>query len=306
MSLPFDKLASLDLKMLRTLLVLIETQNVSQAAERLGLQQSTVSYQLGKLRDSLDDPLLIRSGRGLEPSPYAKKIQPGLSTHFNSIENLLFGDGFDEKTATGKLRLACHRNGSRTFIRELLFELKQRLPLIHLEIIDWSEQVPSLIREDKIDFAVGFEPEHSSQIMSLPLVEVGYQVVMCSTHPMGHKTLSEETIFDYPHAMLSSNEAVERWLTYLADKKNKTRLIEFKSSSMEFTTMALEDTERLMFVADTNDNFFDSYNVMVQPAPFIAKQAVKLLFHERASLDPLKQCMMDVINAAASKAFERF
>ncbi|MFW1035845.1 LysR family transcriptional regulator [Vibrio parahaemolyticus] len=48
MTVQFDKLATLDFKMLRTLLVLMETKNVSQSAERLDLQQSTVSYQLGK------------------------------------------------------------------------------------------------------------------------------------------------------------------------------------------------------------------------------------------------------------------
>lgn len=303
MSVQFDRLATLDLKMLRTLLVLIETRNVSQSANLLDLQQSTVSYQLGKLREALGDPLLIRSGRGFEPSAYAKTIQPGLAAHFNAMENLLFGDHFDDKTATGTLRLACHRNGSRKFVRAFLGELNRRLPLVRVEIVDWTEQVPTLLKDDKIDFAVGFEPEHSSQLLSWPIVDVGYQVVMSQDHPMANKMLSEERVFDYPHAVLSSNEAVERWLDYLSDRHKKSRVVEFSSTSMEFTTMALEGTERLMFVADTKDDFFDSYNVATQPVSFIAHQTVKLLYHERASVDPLKRRTLEIIKTTASKVF---
>ncbi|MDF5658615.1 hypothetical protein VB319_02700 [Vibrio parahaemolyticus] len=120
---------------------------------------------------------------------------------------------------------------------------------------------------------------------------------------MAEEVISEENVFDYPHAIISTNEAVERWLDYLADRQKKERLIEFASTSMEFTTMAIEGTQRLMFVADTKDGFFDNYNVTTQPAPFIAKQNVKLLFHERASVDPLKACMLEIIKATASKVF---
>lgn len=303
MTVQFDKLATLDFKMLRTLLVLMETKNVSQSAERLDLQQSTVSYQLGKLREALGDPLMIRSGRGLEPTSYAQLIQPALTEHFNAMESLLFDSHFDEKTTTGTVRLACHLNGYRKFVSGLLSELKGRLPLVRLEIVDWTEHVPSMLREGVIDFAVGFEPELSSQIQSLPLVNVGYQIVMAKTHPMAEEVLSEENVFGYPHAIISTNEAVERWLDYLADRQKKERLIEFASTSMEFTTMAIEGTQRLMFVADTKDGFFDNYNVTTQPAPFIAKQNVKLLFHERASVDPLKACMLEIIKATASKVF---
>ncbi|MGL6257686.1 LysR family transcriptional regulator [Vibrio sp. WXL210] len=303
MTVQFDKLTTLDLKMLRTLLVLIETRNVSQAAELLGLQQSTVSYQLGKLRQVLNDPLLVRSGRGFEPSTYAKQIHSGLTAHFNAIERLLFNDHFDKKTATGTLRLACHRNGSRNFIGQLLGEIKYQLPLVRMEIVDWTEQVPSMIKEGKIDFAIGFEGDKLSQLQSIPLVEVGYQIVMSHAHPMAEKVIGKQTVFDYPHAVVSTNEAVERWLDYLADRQNKPRSVEFTSTSMEFTTMALEGTDRLMFAADTNDGFFDNYNVITQPAPFIAEQTVKLLFHERATLDPLTRCMLEIIKTTASKVF---
>ena len=302
MHVSFHQLATLDLKMLRTLVVLIETKNVSRTAELLDLQQSTVSYQLGKLRDALDDPLLIRSGRGLEPSPYTTQIQPALTAQLQSLESLLFQSQFDAQTATGTLRIACHRNGSRNFIQALLSRVKMQLPKVRLDVLDWSEQVPEMLRESRLDFAIGFAPDNLSQVTTIPLVTVKYQVVMATTHSSARTPLDEKNIFDYPHVVINTHEGVERWVDYLANKHQKERSICFSSSSMEFATMALSDTERLMFVADTRDDFFKQYDVMTQPAPYIPPQTVSLLFHERATLDPLRTHLKSIIEQAVLNA----
>ncbi|MBC7004659.1 LysR family transcriptional regulator [Photobacterium sp. BZF1] len=296
----FEQLAALDLKMLRMLLVLIETKNLSRTAEILEIQQSTVSYQLGKLRDSLGDPLLIRCGRSLEPSPYAIQIQPALTAQLQSLENLLFESQFDPLKATGTLRIACHRNGARSFIHALISRMNKTLPQVRLDIVDWNERVPEMLREARLDFAIGFAPDNLSQVTALPLGKVNYQVVMANTHPLACTPLTESQLFDYPHIVVNTHEAVERWLNYLATKHHQHRNIAFSSSSMEFAAMALAGTDRLMFSAETKDPFFQQYDVTTHPAPFIPAQSLCLLFHERASLDPLRIYGKSLIEEAVS------
>ena len=284
--------------MLRMLLVLLETKNLSRTAELLDIQQSTVSYQLGKLRDALGDPLLIRCGRSLEPSPYAIQIQPALAAHLLSLEQLLFESHFAPLEATGTLRIACHRNGAHSFIHALISQMNNEMSKVRLDIIDWNERVPEMLREARLDFAIGFAPDNLSQITAVPLGKVNYNVVMANTHPLASKQLTEQDLFDYSHVVVNTHEAVERWLNYLANKHDKQRSISFSSSSMEFAVMALENTDRLMFAADTKDQFFRQYNVATQPAPFIPAQSLCLLFHERASLDPLRTYGKSMIEQA--------
>lgn len=305
MHISFDQLATLDLKMLRMLLVLIETKNLSRTAELLDIQQSTVSYQLGKLRDALGDPLLIRCGRGLEPSPYARQIQPTLTAHLQSLENLLFESHFDPLKATGTLRIACHRNGSRHFIHALISRINTELPNVRLDIVDWSERVPEMLRESRLDFAVGFAPDNLSQVTAVSLGNIDYQIIMAKTHPLAITHLTEEQVFEYSHVVVNTHNAIERWLDYLANKHGKKRRICFSSSSMEFAVMALSDTERLMFAANTQDQFFEQYEVVTQPAPFIPSQTLSLLFHERASLDPLRTQLKCILEDTISQVFQQ-
>lgn len=70
------------------LLVIFETlmfeKNLTRAGEKLFLGQPAVSAALARLRDLFDDPLLVRNGRVLEPTPRAlailKELQPAMDT----------------------------------------------------------------------------------------------------------------------------------------------------------------------------------------------------------------------------------
>ena len=62
-----------DLNLLRVLDALLRERNVSRAAERLSLSQPAVSNATGRLRELLDDPLLVRVGRAMQPTPRARR-----------------------------------------------------------------------------------------------------------------------------------------------------------------------------------------------------------------------------------------
>nr|WP_145959242.1 glycosyl transferase family protein [Rhizobium sp. ACO-34A] len=72
--------------------MLLETASVSKAAQNLGLQASAVSRQLGQLRDALGDPLFVRSGRGLVPTPFAESLRPMIHALSRGIDAV-----FDQK-----------------------------------------------------------------------------------------------------------------------------------------------------------------------------------------------------------------
>ena len=63
-----------DPNLVATLIVLVEERSTVAAARRLHLAQSTASGALAKLRNTFDDPLLVRDGRALEPTPRALEL----------------------------------------------------------------------------------------------------------------------------------------------------------------------------------------------------------------------------------------
>lgn len=65
---------ALDLNLLKVFDALIEARNVSRAAELLGVSQSAVSHSLSRLRTLIGDPLFVRTGNQMEPTPRAQRL----------------------------------------------------------------------------------------------------------------------------------------------------------------------------------------------------------------------------------------
>jgi LysR family transcriptional activator of mexEF-oprN operon len=79
------ELARLDLNLLLVFEVLMHERSVTRAAEKLFLGQPAISPALARLRTQFDDPLFVRTGRSMEPTPLAQEIFALLSPALDSI-----------------------------------------------------------------------------------------------------------------------------------------------------------------------------------------------------------------------------
>ncbi|MAF86625.1 MAG: LysR family transcriptional regulator, partial [Pseudomonas sp.] len=87
--------SNFDLNLLRVLDALLREQNVSRAAERLALSQPAVSNALNRLRELLDDPLLVRVGRRMQPTPRALALEAPIRSALRQLEqSLSAGESF--------------------------------------------------------------------------------------------------------------------------------------------------------------------------------------------------------------------
>ena len=73
-------LGRLDLNLLVALEAMLEERSVSRAAERLFITQSAMSKTLGRLRELFNDPLFVRKGAAMMPTPRAEQLEASLSS----------------------------------------------------------------------------------------------------------------------------------------------------------------------------------------------------------------------------------
>lgn len=73
---------------------LLAKRNVTSAARDLGIQTPALSRLLGQLRDEFGDPLFVRSGRGLVPTPFVEALRPKIRAIAMDID-ALFKPGTD-------------------------------------------------------------------------------------------------------------------------------------------------------------------------------------------------------------------
>jgi len=78
-----------DLNLLVTLDVLLAEGSVAGAARRLRLSPSAMSRALARLRETTGDPLLVRAGRGLVPTPRALELRERVSQLVQDAEGVL-------------------------------------------------------------------------------------------------------------------------------------------------------------------------------------------------------------------------
>lgn len=98
-------LFSIDLNLLVVLHAVLEEGSVAKAADRLHVTSPAVSNALNRLRDALNDPLFVRSGRGLVATPRAQELRPALDRVFAELEKSLNTE-FDPRTCTQTFTIA--------------------------------------------------------------------------------------------------------------------------------------------------------------------------------------------------------
>lgn len=96
---------TLDLNLLRLFDELMAERNLTRAADNLSMTQPAASNALKRLRDALGDPLVNRSGYGVEPTPYATALWPAIRAALDQLRSAVAPDAFDPATAQSSFLL---------------------------------------------------------------------------------------------------------------------------------------------------------------------------------------------------------
>src|SRR5918995_1560182 len=96
---------TLDLNLLRVFDQVMTERNLTRAARNLAMTQPAVSNALNRLRESLGDKLVSRSGYGVEPTPRALALWPAISDALRQLEASLTPGQFVAAEATNAFTL---------------------------------------------------------------------------------------------------------------------------------------------------------------------------------------------------------
>ena len=146
-----------DLNLLRVLDALLRERNVSRAAERLSLSQPAVSNALNRLRELLDDPLLVRAGRAMQPTPRALALEAPIRHALQQIEHsLIAGEAFDPARSQQRFRIAVTDYVELVCMPALMRRLAEHAPGIQLAIQHLTPTLPvEALDNGEVDLVLG-------------------------------------------------------------------------------------------------------------------------------------------------------
>lgn len=145
-----------DLNLLITLDVLLSEGSVARAARRLGLSPSAMSRALQRLRDSTGDPLLVRSGRGLVPTPRAMELREQVGELVQqALQVLSPSPTLDLSKVNRTFTLLCSDGFVENFGPRLLTRIASEAPGILLSFIPKVRRDNSYLRDGTADLETG-------------------------------------------------------------------------------------------------------------------------------------------------------
>lgn len=221
-------LDGLDLNLLVTLRALLDESSVTRAAARLGTTQPSVSRALATLRTAFADPLLVRAGRGMTLTPFARALQLPLEQSLASLDRLRTVGRFDPATATRRFRLIVPDVIGVGLLPPLMDALAAA-PGVSLEVHGSERHALEQLLRDEVDLTLGaatFEhPELCVSQVGQP--SLGWSVVYSRRHPAYRDgmTLARWLASEHLQLIPAGRPAEPSGLDALLAKRSETRRV---------------------------------------------------------------------------------
>ncbi len=154
-----------DLNLLVVLDALLETRSVTDAARKLGRSQSAVSHSLGRLREQLGDPLLVRVGQRMETTPHAETLRAPLGQILERVSALITPPpDFDPATAKRQFTFYVSDYAGLTVLPRLYARIRKEAPGVDLNVLRIDSEWPRKLEDGIGDLAITPEqPDHEAR-----------------------------------------------------------------------------------------------------------------------------------------------
>jgi DNA-binding transcriptional LysR family regulator len=291
-----------DLNLLVTLDVLLAEGSVARAARRLRLSPSAMSRALARLRAATGDPLLVRAGRGLVPTPRAAELRERVGRLVQESEMALRPAGkLDVKTLVRTFTLRTSEGFVENFGPALFARVGAEAPGVELCFVPKPNKDSTPLREGSVDLETGvLETTTSPELRTQALFRDRYIGVVRKGHALSKGKLTPTRYAAGRHIGVSrepTQDAVDRALANLGLK----RKIAVSLVAGFATAVALARTSDLIATVPERHTGnlrtgMHSFAVPVSTPAF----TVSLLWHPRLDTDPGHRWLRDHVRAVCA------
>lgn len=296
----------IDLNLLRTLALLLQTRSVSATARRLGASQPTASRSLARLRELFDDPLLIRTNHGMELTRRGEDLIAPLQEWLTTTNALFAAQSFDPSSLERRFRIASTDFGVTAVLSPALARLHTLAPGIVIDVMAFSDAMFTKLTSGEIDLIVtGMDPDLSTTYSRRLFTEASACVTRAG-HPLlaetGGARLSLDQFLAWPHiSILVGEGGFDRINALLGDHAPRRKVIatlpyfqaapSLLGTSDAIMTLPARAARRLARDADL---------AVLEAPPEIPTFDYWVLWHERSRRDPATLWIVDLLAASCA------
>ena len=300
----------LDFNLLFTLDVLLAEGNVARAARRLGLSPSAMSRALSRLRETTGDPLLVRAGRGLVPTPRAIELREPVSRLVQEAQVALRPA---EELKLEKLVRTFVIRTSEGFVENfgaaLIGLVSDHAPGVRLRFVAKADKESGPLRDGSVDLETGVIGKTTGpEVRTQSLLRDRFVGVVRAGHALSKGKVTAARYAQAKHVLVSrrgldKGPADEALTTLGLDREVAAVVAGFLAALAIARSSDLVATVPERHTGNLRDGMH-TFALPLTMAPF----TVSLLWHPRMDVDPahrwLRQCVRDVCESGREAAHQ--
>ena len=182
-------MADIDLNLLTSLDALLAEGSVVGAARRLGLSASAMSRTLARLRAATGDPLLVRAGRGMVPTPHASELRERVRDLAQGARAVLRPAAASLDLAELKRTFTIRSNEGfvEVFAARLVASVTAVAPKVHLHFAPKPDKDVRALREGLVDLEIGVLGQSGPEVRLQALFRDRFVGAVRDGHPLIEK-----------------------------------------------------------------------------------------------------------------------
>lgn len=301
-----------DLNLLVCFDALMRERNVSRAAAQLNISQPAMSNSLKRLRSLLEDPLLVRTTRGMEPTERALELEPLIRQSLSYAEAALSPmDDFNPLASQRVFRILVSDYVEGTLISSLVKHLQVHAPHVTLDVLTLSDASFQDLEKGKVDLAINrFDEIPQSFYQRL----VWHDRFLCLVNK-GHPLLENNTLQQYLNSdhiwvsktgigvatgMSQENSNKRGWVDDALGELNLERKIRVFTRHYQIIPSLMENTELIATVPSRAARSYHAHKqlVAVEPPfeikPIEIKMVWSPLLHHNSAHKWIRRILIDL------------
>ncbi|MGB5812977.1 MAG: LysR substrate-binding domain-containing protein [Polyangiales bacterium] len=294
-------LRGVDLNLLVVFDAIMAEGKLSAAAEKLGMTQSAASSALGRLRDTFDHELFIRTRQGMTPTSRAQELIGPIREALSSIQQAFEpNEPFDPSSSTRTFRLVLGDYGELTLLPVLLQILEAGGD--DLSVRTFSDRDPAnldRVAKAQIDLLFDYrKPEHGN-LRFTKLTDVELVVIARKRHPRLRSELTRKEFLAERHIVYTSHQTQFTALERIFESKTRIpRKVMAEVMQISSVPRLVEQTDAIATMPrDVAAYYATSHKIRLFPFPLKQRKVpAYMIWHKTLDGDEGHRWLRDTLD----------
>ena len=291
---------SVDLNLLVVFDAMYQHRQVTKAGEALKLSQPAMSAALSRLRTLFNDPLFVRTGTEMAPTPKAQTWSVSIRHVVSTMEtDLRLPTHFEPQHSQRSFTLVTPDIAEVNFLPRLLAELAHKAPHINLKTWAMPRQAASqALASGTADMAIGYFPDlQTAGFFQQKLITSAHVCVVRKKHPTIGDKITLTQFMQASHAVVKPDGREHVFEKFLQQKGIQRRVVVELSHFMSLLPIVESSNLVATVPRDLADFFVSHGDVRYVDTPMKSPTIqVHLFWHERFQKDPAHIWLRQVIH----------